>query len=139
MTGANDYDARRPQSADDEWPNNARGASQINDDVSKREDTLAQLRRDLDRLLQPNSPEDQQQHGPSAEPEQFIDDLHRAPISGANDNGSGENDHDDRRPANDARRTGDVCHLTDEVSERDNRFTQLRRDLDWLLQSPKSA
>ena len=145
ISGANNFDARRPQPTDNDWQNSARragGTSQITKDVSKREDTLAQLRRDLDRLLQPNSREDQQQHGSSAEREQFIDDLHRTPISGANDNGSGEDDHDDRRPANDewpnnARRTGDVCHLTDEVSERDNSFAQLRRD--WLLQSPKSA
>jgi hypothetical protein len=57
ISGANDYDARRPHPTDDDWPNNARragGASQITDDVSRREDTLAQLRRDLDRLLQPN-------------------------------------------------------------------------------------
>jgi len=144
ISGANDYNARRPHPPDDEWPNwvrRASGASQITDDVSKREDTLAQLRRDLDRLLQPNSRENQQQHGSNAEREQFIDDLHRAPISGANDNGSGEDDHDVRRTANDewpnnARQTGNV---TDEVSERDNRLAQLRRDLDVLLQSPKSA
>ena len=138
ISGANNFDARRPQPTDNDWPNGARrtgGTFQITEDVSKREDTLAQLRRDLDRLLQPNSRE--QQHGSSAEREQFIDDLHRTPISGANDNGSGEDDHDDQRPANDARRTGDVCHLTDEASERDNRFAQLRRDLDWLLQSPE--
>ena len=82
ISGANDYDARRPH-PDDDWPNNTRragGACHITDDVSKREDTLAQLRRDLDRLLQPNSREDQQQHGSSAKPEQFIDDLQRAPI-----------------------------------------------------------
>jgi hypothetical protein len=129
ISGANNFDARRSQPTDNDWPNSARlsgGTFQITEDVSKREDTLAQLRRDLDRLLQPNSRE---QH----------DDLHRTPISGANDNGSGEDDHDDHRLANDARRTGDVCHLTDEVSERDNRFAQLSRDLDWLLQSPKSA
>jgi len=49
ISGANDYDARRPHPTDDDWPNNARrtgGASQITDDVSKREDTLAQLRLD---------------------------------------------------------------------------------------------
>jgi hypothetical protein len=147
ISGANNFDARRPQPTDNDWPNGARrtaGTSPITEDVSKREDTLAQLRRDLDRLLQPNSREDQQRYGSSAEREQFIDDLHRTPISGANDNRSGEDDHDDRRPVNDewpnnARRTGDVSHLTDEVSERDNRFARLRRDLDWLLQSPKSA
>jgi hypothetical protein len=142
ISGANNFADRRPQPTDNGWPNSARRAgatSQITEDVSNREDTLAQLRRDLDRLLQPNSREDQQQHGSSAEREHFIDDLHRTPISGANDNGSGEDDHDDRRPANGARRTGDVFYLTDEVSERDNRLAQLRRDLDWLLQSPKSA
>jgi hypothetical protein len=147
ISGANNFDARRPQPPDNDWPNSQRragGTSPITEDVSKREDTLAQLRRDLDRLLQPNSREDQQRYGSSAEREQFIDDLHRTPISGANDNRSGEDDHDDRRPVNDewpnnARRTGDVSHLTDEVSERDNRFARLRRDLDWLLQSPKSA
>src|SRR4029453_8900548 len=147
ISGANNFDARRPQPTDNDWPNSVRrasGTSQITEDVSKREDTLAQLRRDLDRLLQPNSREDQQQHGSSPEREHFIDDLHRTPISGANDNGSVEDAHDDRRPANDewpnnARRTGDVSHLADEVSERDNRLAQLRRDLDWLLKSPKRA
>ena len=147
ISGANDYDARRPHPTDDDWPNNRRragGACHITDDVSKREDTLAQLRRDLDRLLQPNSREDQQQHGSSAEPEQFIDDLQRAPISSANDNGSGEDDHDARRPADDAwpnntRRTGGASQITDEVSERDNRLSRLRRDLNSLLQSSKSA
>ena len=61
ISGANDYDARRPHPTDDDWPNNTRradGACHITDDASKREDTLAQLRRDLDRLLQPNSHED---------------------------------------------------------------------------------
>ncbi|MGA9437037.1 MAG: hypothetical protein WBV76_02420, partial [Pseudolabrys sp.] len=147
ISGANDYDARRPHPTDDDWPNNTRragGACQITDDVSRREDTLSQLRRDLDRLLQPNSSEDQQQHGSSAEPEQFIDDLQRAPISSANDKGSGEDDHDARRPADDAwpnntRRTGGASQITDEVSERDNRLSRLRRDLNSLLQSSKSA
>jgi hypothetical protein len=147
ISGANDYDARRPHPTDDDWPNNTRragGACHITDDVSKREDTLAQLRRDLDRLLQPNSREDQQQHGSSAEPEQFIDDLHRAPVSGANDNGSGEDDHEGRGPADDAwpnntRHTGGASQITDEVSERDNRLSRLRRDLNSLLQSSKSA
>jgi hypothetical protein len=147
ISGANDYDAHRPHLTDDDWPNNTRragGACHITDDVSKREDTLAQLRRDLDRLLQANSREDQQQHGSSAEPEQFIDDLHRAPISGANDNGSGEDDHEGRGPADDAwpnytRHTGGASQITDEVSERDNRLSRLRRDLDSLLQPSKSA
>ena len=62
----------------------------------------------------------------------------------ANDNGSGEDDHEGRGPADDAwpnnaRRTGGASQITDEVSERDNRLSQLRRDLDSLLQSSKSA
>src|SRR5262249_43442278 len=90
ISGANNFDPRRPQPTDNDWLNSARragGTSQITEDVSKREDTLAQLRRDLDRLLQPNSREDQQRYGSGAEREEFIDDLHRTPISGANDNG----------------------------------------------------
>jgi hypothetical protein len=141
MTGANDYDERRPCSADDEWPNRVRrtgGASQITDDISARENTLVQLRRDLDRLLQQRSSD---VHGSIDERERFIDDLHRSPISGANDNGSGEGDHDAGRPSNDewpnnARPMGGASHLTDEVSERDKRLAQLTRDLDLLLQPP---
>jgi hypothetical protein len=141
MTGANDYDERRPHSADDEWPNRVRrtgGASQITDDISARENTLVQLRRDLDRLLQQRSGD---VHGSIDERERFIDDLHRSPISGANDNGSGEGDHDAGRPSNDewpnnARPMGGASHLTDEVSERDKRLAQLTRDLDLLLQPP---
>jgi hypothetical protein len=55
IPGANDYDAPRPHPTDDVWQNNAPRAG---GDVSEREDTLAQLRRDLDRLLHPNSHED---------------------------------------------------------------------------------
>jgi hypothetical protein len=55
VPAASDYTARRPLRGDDEWQNNAlhKGrASQITDDVSEREKTLAQLIRDLDQLLQ---------------------------------------------------------------------------------------
>ncbi len=48
-------ETHRPSQADDQWPNNARGTGgtfKIADEVSEREDTLEQLRRDLDRLLQ---------------------------------------------------------------------------------------
>ena len=49
-----------------------------------------------------------------------------------------------RRPADDewpnnTRRTGGASRITDEVSERDNSSSQLRRDLNSLLQSSKSA
>ena len=141
-SGTNNYDAHHPYGADDEWPNNTRHtdrASQITDEVNEHDDTLAQLRRDLDRLLQPKSPDDQQQHGSIDERDQFIDNLHRSPISGANDYEAGR-----PHPANDewpinARRTGGASQITDEVSEREDRLAQLRRDLDWLLQTPKSA
>jgi hypothetical protein len=53
---AGDYSARRrPLRADDERQNKARGkdsASQITDEISGRENTLAQLILDLDRMLQ---------------------------------------------------------------------------------------
>jgi hypothetical protein len=135
---------RRPHPTDDEWPNWVRGtggASQIPDDVSARENTLGQLRCDLDRLLQQKSSDVDRFND---ERERFIDDLHRSPVAGANDNGSGENDHDARRPANDEwsnnrRGPAGASHPTDEVSERDNRLAQLKRDLDVLLKSPKSA
>ena len=41
------------------------GASQITDDVSERENTLVQLRRDLDRLLQQKSSDDHNNKDPS--------------------------------------------------------------------------
>ncbi len=49
-----DYSRRRPLRADDEWSDNGRGkdrASDITDEIRKREDMLEQLRRDLDRLM----------------------------------------------------------------------------------------
>jgi hypothetical protein len=49
------YSARRPLRADDECQNNARGkdsAPRITDDVSGRENTLAQLILDLEQMLQ---------------------------------------------------------------------------------------
>jgi hypothetical protein len=55
VQAAGDYSARRPLRADDGCQNKTRGkysASQITDEVSGRENTLAQLILDLDRMLQ---------------------------------------------------------------------------------------
>jgi hypothetical protein len=52
VPAAGDYRARRPRRADNERQNNERGASQITDEVSGRENTLAQLILDLEQLLQ---------------------------------------------------------------------------------------
>jgi hypothetical protein len=55
VPAAGDYSARHPLRADDECQNNARSedsASQITDEVSGRENTLAQLILDLEQMLQ---------------------------------------------------------------------------------------
>jgi hypothetical protein len=55
VPAAGEYRARRPSRADDERQNNARGkhtASQSTDEISGREDTLAQLILDLEQMLQ---------------------------------------------------------------------------------------
>jgi hypothetical protein len=142
VSGANNYEARRPHPVDDEWPNEVRRtgcASQITDDMSARESTLAQLRQDLDRLLHDKSREDQLQRRPIDEPEPVIDDLHRAPISGANDDDAPPPHRADDQWPNNGRRAGGASQITDEVSEREGRLTQWRRDLDLLLQPRKSA
>jgi hypothetical protein len=132
----NNYGAHHPYGADDEWPNNTRHtnrAPQFTKEANEHDDTLAQLRRDLDRLLQPKSPDDQQQHGSIDEQE-----LPRS-ISDANDYEAGRpHPANDELPIN-ARRTGGASLITEEVSEREDRLAQLRRDLDWLLQTPKRA
>jgi hypothetical protein len=137
VSGTNNYGAHHPYGADDEWPNNTRHtnrASQVTKEANEHDDTLAQLRRDLDRLLQPKSPDDQQQHGSIDERE-----LHRSPISDANDYEAGRpHPANDELPIN-TRRTGGASQITEEVSEREDRLAQLRRDLDWLLQMPKRA
>jgi hypothetical protein len=120
-----------------EWPNNTchtKRASQFTES-NEHDDTLAQLRRDLDQLLQPKPPDDQQQYRSIDERDHFIDNLHRSPISGANDYEAGPNPANDELPIN-ARR---ASQITSEVSEREDRLAQLRRDLDSLLQTPKRA
>ena len=135
-SGTNNYGAHHPYGADDEWLNNTRHtnrAPQFTKEANEHDDTLAQLRRDLDRLLQPKSPDDRQQHGSIDEQE-----LPRS-ISDANDYEAGRpHPANDELPIN-ARRTGGASLITEEVSEREDRLAQLRRDLDWLLQTPKSA
>jgi hypothetical protein len=85
------------------------------------------------------NPHHWQRHQSVDERNQFIDDSHRSPVSGAND-------YDVRplHPANDewsnnARPTGGASQITNEVSEHEERLAQLRRDLDRLLQLPKRA
>ena len=136
VSGTNNYGAHQP----DQWPNNARHknrASQFTREANEHDDTLVQLRRDLDRLLQPRAPGDQQQYRSIDERDRLIDNLHQSPISGVNDYEFGR-----PHPANDelpALRTGGASQTTEEVSEREERLAQLKRDLDLLLQTPKRA
>jgi hypothetical protein len=142
VPGANNYGAHRPYRADDAGPNNARrtrGAPQTTDEVSEHDDTLAQLQRDLDRLLQLKSRDDENQHRSIDERDQFVEDLHRSPISSANDY-----EVYPPPPANDewpngVRGTGGASQITNEVGEHEERLAQLKRDLDLLLQLPKRA
>jgi hypothetical protein len=142
VSGTNNYGANHPYGADDEWPNNTRHtnrASQFTKEANEHDDTLAQLRRDLDRLLQPKSRGDEQQHRSIDERDQLVEELHRSPISGANDYEVGPPPPANDEWPNSVRGTGGASQITDEAGEREERLAQLKRDLDWLLQSPKRA
>jgi hypothetical protein len=146
---------------------NARDNQQQYRSVDERDQFVDDLYRSP--IAAANDRDDQQQHRSVDDRDRLIEDLHRSQISGANDRDdpqhhrsvddrnpfiddlhrsliSGANDYDARRPhptdddwPNNARHTGRASQLTDEVSERDNRLSRLRRDLDSLLQSSKSA
>jgi hypothetical protein len=83
--------------------------------------------------------DDEQQHRSIDERDPCIGDLHRSPAAGANDCNARPLHPANDESSNNARRTGGASHITDEVSEREERLAQLKRDLDWLLQLPKRA
>ena len=80
---------------------------------------------------------DQQQHRPVGEADDFSDDLPRSLIATASESRSPRS----RFQANDERSNGgrDSRPVSNEVRERQEVLEQLRRDLDRMLQSPKVA
>jgi hypothetical protein len=71
--------------------------------------------------------------------DELIDDLHRLRMLGARDYSARRSFQADSESPDSARRMGRSFPIADEVSDREDRLEQLRRDLDWLLQSSKGA
>jgi hypothetical protein len=69
----------------------------------------------------------------------LIDDLHRSLMLGTSDYSAGRAFQVDGERPNSARRTGGSFQVAGEVSEREDKLEQWRRDLDWLLQSSKAV
>ena len=125
----------------DQNPQDWQGDQQQHRSVDERNQFTDDLQRS--QISGANDRDDQQQHRSVDDRDPFIDDLGRSPLSGVNDYVSGRDNYgarhpyptDDERP-NNVRRTGGASQ---KVSEREDNLAQLRRDLDWLLQSPKGA
>ena len=140
LSVANDRDNQK-QNADDELLNNGRrtnGASQFTNEANEHNDTMVQLGRELVRS-QRQVGDDEQQYKSIEERDQLVDDLHRSPISGASDYELYAPHPANDLCANSVRGTGGASQVPNEVREREERFAQLKRDLDWLLQLPKRA
>jgi hypothetical protein len=89
--------------------------------------------------LHPSWRDERQQPRFSDERDKLIDDLHRSLMLGTSDYSAGRAFQVDGEWPNSARRTGGSFQVASEVSEREDKLEQWRRDLDWLLQSSKAV